>query len=187
MGVYRRGRVVWISYVAGEHLIRESTRQTDASVGERLLALRRRELAAGTWKDPRPLARVGESPVPPGVRFQNALPTRVYFITDGEAVKIGSASDVRRRVASIQALHHRELVVLGTAPGGFRLERKLHRELAAYRIRGEWFRRCEAVEAALRRITSDDHSSGSRSAEGHESRRISSGVDGTRTRGVGSG
>lgn len=50
MGVYKRGRIQWIAYAGpnGE-TIRESTKQTDPRVAERIYRQRKREVLAGTW------------------------------------------------------------------------------------------------------------------------------------------
>lgn len=50
MGVYKRGRLWWISYAGptGE-LVRESTEQTDQRVADRMYRAKKREVALGTW------------------------------------------------------------------------------------------------------------------------------------------
>lgn len=54
MGVYKRGRILWISYAGpnGE-TVRESTKQGDARVARRLYAARKREVAEGSWIPPK--------------------------------------------------------------------------------------------------------------------------------------
>lgn len=54
MGVYRRGRLWWISYAGPDgKLVRESTEQGDQRVAAHMEAERRREVARGTWKSAR--------------------------------------------------------------------------------------------------------------------------------------
>lgn len=63
----------------------------------------------------------------------------VYFIqagTDG-LIKIGYSSDPKRRLANLQSPV--PLRLLATMRGGRKLERRLHKKLAAHRKHGEWF------------------------------------------------
>jgi len=54
MGVYKRGRILWIRYAdpSGE-IVRESTDQADRRTAARLYRQRKREVADGTWIAPR--------------------------------------------------------------------------------------------------------------------------------------
>jgi hypothetical protein len=69
----------------------------------------------------------------------------VYFIAagdvavDGTPVKIGWAGDPQARLSDLQSGHHAELVLVAAVPGGVGLEAHFHAELAADRLRGEWF------------------------------------------------
>lgn len=65
----------------------------------------------------------------------------IYFITDGEFVKIGYTDneDLAPRLAALQTANARELRVVGTIPGGADVEATLHRVFGALRVRGEWF------------------------------------------------
>jgi T5orf172 domain len=65
----------------------------------------------------------------------------VYFITDGEAIKIGvTGGTAEYRMKAIQASHHRPLTVIAQVPGDEDYERSLHHQFRHLRIRGEWFR-----------------------------------------------
>lgn len=75
----------------------------------------------------------------------------VYFITDGEAIKIGKANNPKSRLAGLQTSHHKPLRFLATMPGGSELERELHRVFSAYRIRGEWFKDCKDIRDFIKR------------------------------------
>jgi hypothetical protein len=79
----------------------------------------------------------------------------VYFFGTPDAIKIGVALDVARRLKGIQAHHYHPLQVLATCPGGVRLEREYHARFAAYRLRGEWFERCPAILAEIERLSAD--------------------------------
>ena len=76
----------------------------------------------------------------------------IYFISDGEFVKIGSAYDPDKRCADLQVGNAKELKLLLTIPvkfihggnAGFvdrtiKTERFLQNTFASHRIRGEWF------------------------------------------------
>jgi hypothetical protein len=69
----------------------------------------------------------------------------VYFIQLGSAgpIKIGYASNVRRRVHNLQTAHVGSLRVLATihrpALDALALESEMHRRFGHLRLRGEWF------------------------------------------------
>jgi len=68
----------------------------------------------------------------------------VYFITDGDAVKIGKTSGwASERLKGLQVGNPRELKLLMVAVArgvdGTHLEHMFHERFANYRIRGEWF------------------------------------------------
>lgn len=67
---------------------------------------------------------------------------RVYAVLceESSAVKIGVSDDPERRVSRLQCANPHDLILLGYVDGGHDLERKIHKYLADYRMRGEWFR-----------------------------------------------
>ena len=75
------------------------------------------------------LTRDSSGNVPAGV---------VYFVRSGDSIKIGSASDFKRRSSSLQTASPEPLNVLAIVPGLD--EYKIHQRFAHLRIRGEWFR-----------------------------------------------
>jgi len=77
----------------------------------------------------------------------------VYFIEESSTgnVKIGSARDVQQRRSDLQVGNSSELVVVGTLPGGCKLERTFQRQFEKYKIRGEWYRPSERLWEAVRR------------------------------------
>lgn len=74
-------------------------------------------------------------------------PCYIYFILnyDSEAVKIGIAKNVKRRIASLQTSSPSELKLLGkiqaeSVSKARELEQSLHKTFDEYRVRGEWFK-----------------------------------------------
>ena len=68
----------------------------------------------------------------------------VYFIADGEFVKIGKANDVEQRKLSLETGNPRDLITLGTIScdseaESYSLENKLHQHFEPWHHRGEWF------------------------------------------------
>ena len=92
---------------------------------------------------------------PPPSPKQKRLHNRsgvVYFIGmegDNSAVKIGFASKIEDRLSSLQTSSHHTLKVLATIKATTKLEKELHHKFAADRIRGEWFRRTQALETFI--------------------------------------
>lgn len=76
--------------------------------------------------------------------------SRVYVISAASGhVKIGIAVDVKKRLRGLQNAHAEALSVLIDFPGGRPLEQQLHKVLAKYRMKGEWFQRGPWLEALL--------------------------------------
>lgn len=65
----------------------------------------------------------------------------IYFIRAGARgpIKIGFATDVAARMAALQTASPAPLKLVGAIPGGLKLEKQLHAELAEARLSGEWF------------------------------------------------
>ncbi|MFF3085608.1 GIY-YIG nuclease family protein [Streptomyces nojiriensis] len=68
-------------------------------------------------------------------------PDRVYLIGDAKTmkVKIGIASDPKRRLSEIQTGNPARLVIFAVFHGNARIERALHKRFATRRLSGEWF------------------------------------------------
>jgi hypothetical protein len=62
-----------------------------------------------------------------------------YFVSDGTAVKIGSALDVDARIKGLQTGHHAALEILAVLSHSDMPEMAAHERFAHLRIRGEWF------------------------------------------------
>jgi len=65
----------------------------------------------------------------------------IYFIECGDFIKIGHASLVDRRFASLQGAIPYELKLLAVTCGSRDFEAKLHRRFAHLLHRNEWFRK----------------------------------------------
>jgi T5orf172 domain len=65
----------------------------------------------------------------------------VYMLrAEGDTpIKVGVATDVQSRIASLQTGNSRRLELLALLLGSYPLERALHCELSGYCVRGEWF------------------------------------------------
>ena len=72
----------------------------------------------------------------------------IYFLRDAEAkaVKIGRAADVASRVSALQCASPRDLTLVCVLEGDHPEEAVLHKEFAAYHLRGEWFRWTPEIE-----------------------------------------
>lgn len=87
-------------------------------------------------------ARVGQAAEWMATRVPTDLPdgaAYVYLVEAAGRYKIGSAVDVAKRVASIQAMCPVPVTVVAAAARDRTYERTLHREFAAQRLHGEWF------------------------------------------------
>jgi len=75
----------------------------------------------------------------------------VYFIRAGVdgPIKIGYTRYPRRRISNLQTASPVQLRLVAVIEGRRADEAKLHEDLRAYRIRGEWFADCPEVRAAI--------------------------------------
>ncbi len=72
-------------------------------------------------------------PLPP----QRKRSSLVYFIKDGDKVKIGHSIKPTVRMTNLET--HSKLELLLTLPGGHNREKQLHKKFHAFRVKGEWF------------------------------------------------
>lgn len=93
------------------------------------------------WKQPRrfvkrvqAMAREEEEE-----RYGGKSKRYVYFATDGSRIKVGSSYAVRDRLVALSRDVGKPLSLVGSVPGSFHLERKIHARLSDRRIEGEWF------------------------------------------------
>ena len=74
----------------------------------------------------------------------------VYFIADEDGyIKIGHASSVPSRIASLQTATRHHLRLIGFIPGTLADERALHAKFASSHVRGEWFAPTPALDSYL--------------------------------------
>jgi hypothetical protein len=64
----------------------------------------------------------------------------VYFMTSGDAVKIGFSTDVDKRLNAVRSHTKKDVAVIGKVHGTRGLEQKFHKQFAHLAIGGEWFR-----------------------------------------------
>lgn len=64
----------------------------------------------------------------------------VYFISNGEAIKIGWSEDVDRRLVELQVGSPVPLTIVGKFSATFAEEQETHRKFQHLRLQGEWFR-----------------------------------------------
>lgn len=70
-------------------------------------------------------------------------PGTIYYISDGEHVKIGfTGADPYKRMKQLQTGHPKNLTLLAHHPGSKLTESQLHQRFSSARVRknGEWFR-----------------------------------------------
>jgi hypothetical protein len=85
--------------------------------------------------DPSEIAKIG-------VQKKRRKPkSYVYFIQDGETVKIGHSHSPKSVIKALKRGNHRELILLATGSGGQPREVALHKKFAKFRLhrRHEWF------------------------------------------------
>ena len=77
----------------------------------------------------------------------------IYFITDGEAIKIGKTNNVKNRLRVLQTAQPRELkcvkVIECEEDNVDRVEQSLHTKFKKAHIRGEWFDFTEDIKSYL--------------------------------------
>lgn len=65
---------------------------------------------------------------------------RVYFIQNGDEIKIGHSIHVEQRLVDLRREYGQQLVLLATMPGRVDVEQTLHARFDDIRLRGEWFK-----------------------------------------------
>lgn len=92
-----------------------------------------------------------------GIRSQPDSKLSVYFIGDGDAIKIGVAKNPLRRLTELQIGNPRELKLLGSFKGSYRDEVDLHMIFYGYWIHGEWFRDHAELQAVIAKCPANDN------------------------------
>lgn len=80
----------------------------------------------------------------------------LYFLSDGEYVKIGFSDNVKGRIPDIQVSNPKDLSVELVIDGDYALEQKIHNDLRKYHVRGEWFSYSEVVKGYIDKLKSGD-------------------------------
>ena len=65
----------------------------------------------------------------------------VYFIDNGDFVKIGRSTNTAKRLATLQCASPYDLKIILVVTGGYDKEQELHERFAHLRHRGEWFKK----------------------------------------------
>jgi Meiotically up-regulated gene 113 len=82
---------------------------------------------------------------------------RVYFISDGDHVKIGWTNlKLSTRLCSLQCGNVKLLRFLGSISGTRDLERRLHETFHEYHVRGEWFKIEERLARLCARVQQEE-------------------------------
>jgi len=78
----------------------------------------------------------------------------VYFIGHIDfAIKIGMATNVKRRMADLQSHSPLQLTLFATTPGGLKIEKGYHARFTDHRLHGEWFSPHPDILAEIARLT----------------------------------
>ena len=77
----------------------------------------------------------------------------LYFIRAGDFVKIGRTSDLDGRMKTLQVGCPHEIEEATGFSGCGSEERVVHTRLAAHKVRGEWFRWHDGIQAEMRRLS----------------------------------
>jgi len=80
----------------------------------------------------------------------------LYFFAAPGRIKIGISKNVQQRLAEVGSHLEAEPSVIGFVRGSIEFEQHVHRELKAFRIRGEWFRDCRKVRNIIKNILAGD-------------------------------
>lgn len=76
---------------------------------------------------------------------------RLYFITDGEFVKMGIVTSPKSRLESLQVGNPRDLKLLyaGRTSNARHQENHLHKKFKHLHVRGEWFRYTDEIDKQI--------------------------------------
>lgn len=80
----------------------------------------------------------------------------IYFLSDGEHVKIGFSDDVKKTVAHIQTSNPKKLSVELIIDGDYAFEQKIHNDLKEFSVKGEWFYYSDSVREYIHKLKSGD-------------------------------
>lgn len=93
----------------------------------------------------------------------------IYFITDGEFFKVGTAVNLQSRLSTIRGANARQIEVLATCRGGRSLERRIHKALPnRVRLNGEWFGPSAVMDDLISAVNRDGAKAAERFVAEHE-------------------
>lgn len=78
----------------------------------------------------------------------------VYFVQAGDRIKIGRATDLGRRVRTLQTAHHEDLALILSIPAHAALEAAIQQRFDHLKTRGEWFRAAPDLVAFIDAVKS---------------------------------
>lgn len=70
----------------------------------------------------------------------------IYFVSAADLVKIGFTTHLHSRLGVLQSTTGQDITLEAVAHGTRLVERQFHVRFGRDRVRGEWFRRSEAIE-----------------------------------------
>jgi hypothetical protein len=76
----------------------------------------------------------------------------IYFILSGKRVKIGTTTNLDKRLKSLSTGNPIKLQVVAIMDGSYQTEKGIHDLFARYRREGEWFKFCEELKFFIRAI-----------------------------------
>ena len=79
----------------------------------------------------------------------------VYFIKSGDFIKIGTTTDIKKRMAVLQVGSPFKLSVLALVEGSFEEESKLHTKFKKQRMKGEWFKINKKILDYISKLSKD--------------------------------
>jgi|SRR5262245_3906834 len=153
MGVYQRpeSKFYWLYLrIKGQKGIKERTNilalPEHREFAERVYRDRMMELAEGAYQARTTAHRV------PRPRADGTGWTYIYFLSDGELVKIGRAVNVIARLRAMQTSHPKPLTVLATMLAHIKFEEVIQRKFRHLRVTREWFRPNADMHDFIRRV-----------------------------------
>ena len=82
-------------------------------------------------------------------------PGYVYFIDNGENIKIGYSVDPYQRLEKLQNATDKQLNLIAVFPGSKKDEREIHHKFINNQIRGEWYKRDQDLDDLIEKHTLD--------------------------------
>jgi hypothetical protein len=85
-------------------------------------------------------------------RIRPAADARVYFLRCAGSIKVGTSINVAARIGEINTSLPEDGELLGTIPGDRASEKRVHRRLANYHKRREWYVDCPEARAIINEL-----------------------------------